>query len=322
MASLHRRTLLASAVAGFALPAQAQKRMPRQTTLIVPFAAGGAADIIGRAVADRLGAMSGSTIIVENRGGAGSNVGLAAVAKAEPDGSVIGLASIALAVNPSLYRAMPFDPLRDLAPLTLALETPNVVIVPATSPIRSVADLIAAAKAKPDGLSYASAGIGSSLHLAAILFCQQAGVAMTHVPYRGTNPALGDLISGRIDVMFDNASTAVPQTVGGTVRAIAVTTAERIAALPDIPTVSEAGLRGYLLSNWWGSVAPAGLPPESAGQLTANLRAALRDEATRSSVRNISGTIVASDADEFRAHLHRESSRWRDILAAARVERE
>lgn len=322
MAFLHRRMLLAGVVAGFSLPAAAQKRMPRQTTLIVPFAAGGAADIIGRAVADRLGAMSGSTIIVENRGGAGSNVGLAAVAKAEPDGSVIGLASIALAVNPSLYRAMPFDPLRDLAPLTLALETPNVVIVPATSPIRSVADLIAAAKAKPDGLSYASAGIGSSLHLAAILFCQQAGVAMTHVPYRGTNPALGDLISGRIDVMFDNASTAVPQTVGGTVRAIAVTTAERIAALPDIPTVSEAGLRGYLLSNWWGSVAPAGLPPESAGQLTANLRAALRDEATRSSVRNISGTIVASDADEFRAHLHRESSRWRDILAAARVERE
>ena len=202
--------------------------------LIVPFAAGGAADIIGRTIADKLGTLYGKTIIVENMAGAGSNIGINAAVKAEPDGHTLVLGAIAVAINPFLYKSMPFDPAKDLAPLTLALETPNIVIVPATSNVQTLADLIAKAKTAP--LNYASAGIGSSLHLAAELFKQQAKVDLAHVAYRGSNPALTDLIAGRMDVMFDNASTALPQIEAKTVRAIAVTTKQRLATLPDVPT--------------------------------------------------------------------------------------
>lgn len=317
---LDRRALLAGALASAASgPSFAQGG--RQKTLIVPFAAGGAADIIGRAVADRLGAAYGETVIVENRPGAGSNIGLAAVAKGPKDGSLIGLASVALAVNPSLYNAMPYDVTKDVTPLTLALETPNVVIVPASSPVRSIADLVAAAKAKPNGVSYASAGIGSSLHLAAVQFAQMAGVTMTHVPYRGTNPAMSDLIGGRVDVMFDNASTAVPQASSGTVRAIAVTTAKRIAALPDVPTVAEQGLPDYVLANWWAFIGPAGLSADATEKLGADLRAALRDDASRRSFEIISGTTIASTPAELRAHLTREIERWSAIIGKAGIER-
>ncbi|MGL4634931.1 MAG: tripartite tricarboxylate transporter substrate-binding protein, partial [Beijerinckiaceae bacterium] len=255
----------------------------------------------------------------ENRAGAGSNTGLAALAKSEPTGHVFGLASIALAVNPSLYKAMPFDPQKDLVPLTLALATPNVVIVSATSPVRTIGDLIAAAKAKPGALTYASAGSGSSLHLAAELFCQQAGVTMTHVPYRGSAPALQDLVGGRIDVMFDNASTAMPQVAGGTARAIAVTTAKRMASAPEIPTVAEQGLSGYELANWWAFVAPAGTPADIVSKLSADIRTVLLQDGTRKNFEAISGDIIASPPDVFAAHLAAEIVRWKAIVEKAGI---
>jgi tripartite-type tricarboxylate transporter receptor subunit TctC len=316
---MDRRTFIASAASFPALPARAQSFPSKGMQLIVPFAAGGAADIIGRVVSERLAAAYGQSIVVENRAGAGSNTGLAALAKSEPTGHVFGLASIALAVNPSLYLAMPFDPQKDLAPLTLALETPNVVIVPVTSAIRSVGDLIAAARAKPGGLTYASAGSGSSLHLAAELFCQQAGVTMTHVPYRGSSPALQDLVGGRIDVMFDNASTAMPQVAGGTVRAIAITTAKRITALPDVPTIAEQGLPGYELANWWAFVAPVGTPPSVLSKLSADIRTVLLQDGARRSFQAISGEVIASTPEAFSAHLAAEVTRWRAIVAKAGI---
>jgi tripartite-type tricarboxylate transporter receptor subunit TctC len=316
---INRRTFVASAASLLMAPARAQSFPAKGLQLIVPFAAGGAADIIGRVVSERLAAAYGQSVIVENRAGAGSNTGLAALAKSEPSGHVFGLASIALAVNPSLYRAMPFDPQKDLAPLTLALETPNIVIVPANSAIRSIGDLIAAAKARPGGLSYASAGSGSSLHLAAELFCQQAGVAMTHVPYRGSSPALQDLVGGRIDVMFDNASTALPQVAGGTARAIAVTTAKRVATLPDVPTVAEQDLPGYELANWWAFVAPAGTPAPVAAKLSADIRAVLQQDSTRQSFQAISGEVIASTPDALAAHLAAEITRWKFIVARAGI---
>jgi tripartite-type tricarboxylate transporter receptor subunit TctC len=316
---ISRRTFVASAASLLALPSRAQSFPSKGLQLIVPFAAGGAADIIGRVVSERLAAAYGQSVIVENRAGAGSNTGLAALAKSEPTGHVFGLASIALAVNPSLYQAMPFDPQKDLAPLTLALETPNIVIVPANSTIRSIGDLIAAAKTKPGGLSYASAGSGSSLHLAAELFCQQAGVAMTHVPYRGSSPALQDLVGGSIDVMFDNASTALPQVAGGTARAIAVTTAKRVTSLPDVPTVAEQGLTGYELANWWAFVAPAGTPSPVVVKLSADIRAVLQQENTRQSFQAISGEIIASTPEVFRAHLANEVTRWGSIIKKAGI---
>jgi tripartite-type tricarboxylate transporter receptor subunit TctC len=317
---INRRTFVASAASLLALPTRAQTFPAKGLQLIVPFAAGGAADIIGRVVSERLAVAYGQAVIVENRPGAGSNTGLAALAKSEPTGHVFGLASIALAVNPSLYKAMPFDPRKDLAPLTLALETPNVVIVPATSTIRNISDLIAAARAKPGGLSYASAGSGSSLHLAAELFCQQAGVTMTHVPYRGSSPALQDLVGGRIDVMFDNASTAMPQVAGGTARAIAVTTLKRVAALVDVPTVAEQGLPGYELANWWAFVVPAGTPASVVSKLSTDIRAVLLENGTRQSFQAISGEIIASKPEVFSAHLAAEVARWKVIIAKAGIE--
>jgi tripartite-type tricarboxylate transporter receptor subunit TctC len=316
---MDRRAFVASAASLLALPARTQTFPSKGLQLIVPFAAGGAADIIGRVVSERLAAAYGQSVIVENRAGAGSNSGLAALAKSEPTGHVFGLASIALAVNPSLYRAMPFDPQKDFAPLTLALETPNVVIVPANSAIRSIGDLIAAAKARPGGLSYASAGSGSSLHLAAELFCQRAGVAMTHVPYRGSSPALQDLVGGRIDVMFDNASTALPQVVGGTARAIAVTTAKRVATLPDVPTVAQQGLPGYELANWWAFLAPTETPSPVVEKLSADIRAVLQQDGTRQSFQAISGEVIASTPDALAAHLAAEIARWKPIVAKAGI---
>jgi tripartite-type tricarboxylate transporter receptor subunit TctC len=320
--SLSRRTFAAGIASMIATPrfVAAQTFPSKQMQLIVPFAAGGAADIIGRGITDRLTQAYGRSVIVENRPGAGSNTGLAAVAKSEADGHTIGLASIALAVNPWLYKAMPFDPVNDLAPLTLALETPNIVVVPKDSPIKSIKDLVAAAKVKPATITYASAGTGSSLHLAAELFKQRTGTDLIHVPYRGSSPALTDLIGGRIDVMFDNASTALPQIEGGSVRAIAVTTTKRIAALPDVPTVSEQGVTDYALANWWTFVAPIKTPEAILAKLSVDIRAALAHEATQKAMTTISGTIIASTADVMRQHLSQEMKRWKDIIEKAGIQ--
>ncbi len=296
--------------------ATAQEFPRKSIRLIVPFAAGGAADIIGRTISDKLGQLYGQTVVVENVSGAGSNLGIATGLKAEPDGHTIMLASVAVAVNPALYNSMPYDPLIDLAPLTLALETPNVVIVSAQSKIKTMQDLVAAAKAGP--MSYGSAGVGSSLHLAAELFKQQARIDMTHVPYRGSSPALADLMAGRIDVMFDNASTALPQVQGGTVRAIAVTTKARIAAV-DAPAVSESGFPGYEMSNWWAFFVSAKTPPAIAAKLSTDLRKVLAEPDVKRRFDEIGGIVIGSTADEMRTHLANETRKWRAVVDAAGI---
>ena len=296
--------------------ATAQEFPRKSIRLIVPFAAGGAADIIGRTISDKLGQLYGQTVVVENVSGAGSNLGIATGLKAEPDGHTIMLASVAVAVNPALYNSMPYDPLIDLAPLTLALETPNVVIVSAQSKIKTMQDLVAAAKAGP--MSYGSAGVGSSLHLAAELFKQQARIDMTHVPYRGSSPALADLMAGRIDVMFDNASTALPQVQGGTVRAIAVTTKARIAAV-DALAVSESGFPGYEMSNWWAFFVSAKTPPAIAAKLSTDLRKVLAEPDVKRRFDEIGGIVIGSTADEMRTHLANETRKWRAVVDAAGI---
>ena len=296
--------------------AMAQDFPRKSLRLMVPFAAGGAADIIGRTIGDKLGQLYGQTVVIENTSGAGSNTGIAAALKAEPDGYTLILGAVALAVNPALYKSMPYDPLTDLAPLTLALETPNVVIVSATSKIKSMQDLVAAAKAGP--VSYGSAGVGSSLHLAAELFKQQAHIDMTHVPYRGSSPALTDLMGGRIDVMFDNASTALPQVQGGTARAIAVTTKARIAAV-DVPTVAEAGFPGYEMSNWWGFFVSSKVPPAIIAKLSTDLRKVLADPDVKRRFDEIGGIVVASSADDLRKYLADETRKWRGVVENAGI---
>ncbi|MDC7788212.1 tripartite tricarboxylate transporter substrate binding protein [Rhodoplanes sp. TEM] len=318
MTLLKRLSLIVAAAIVVASPAASAQEFPSgQMRLIVPFAAGGAADIIGRTIAEKLGALYGKTIIVENMPGAGSNLGVTAAVRAQPDGHTLVLASVAVAANVALFKSLPFDPLKDLAPLTLALETPNVVIVPASGSIKTVQDLLAHAKKTPS--SYASAGVGSSLHLAAELFKQQAGVDITHVPYRGSSPALTDLITGRIDVMFDNASTALPQVQGGKVRAIAVTTKARIDQLPDVPTVAESGLPGYEMSNWWALYVTAKTPPAVAAKLSADLRKVLADPDLKKRFDEVSGRIVASTAEELGAHTAREVKKWEQVVESAGI---
>lgn len=322
MSLLKRLSLIVAVIAAASTAAastavRAQDFPSGQMRLIVPFAAGGAADIIGRAIAEKLGALYGRTIIVENMPGAGSNIGITAAVRAQPDGHTLVLASVAVAANVALFKSLPFDPLKDLAPLTLALETPNVVIVPAISDVKTIPDLLA--HVKKGSSSYASAGIGSSLHLAAELFKQQAGVDITHVPYRGSSPALTDLITGRIDVMFDNASTALPQVQGGKVRAIAVTTKDRIAQLPDVPTVAESGLPGYEMSNWWALYVTAKTPPAVVAKLSADLRKALADPELAKRFDDMSGRIVASSAEELAAHTAREVKKWERVVESAGI---
>ncbi len=301
--------------------AAAQQYPTKPIQLIVPFAAGGAADIIGRTIAEKLGQIYGQQVIVDNRAGAGSNIGINAAAKSPPDGYTLVLASIAVAVNPWLFKSMPYDPVKDLTPLTLALETPNVVLVPASSSIKNIKDLIAFAKerAKTGGATYGSAGIGSSLHLAAEMFRQQANVELTHVPYRGSSPALTDLMSGRIDLMFDNASTALPQVQGGSVRAIAVTTKERIAALPDVPTIAESGVPGFELANWWAIFGPGHMPPELAERISADIRKILADPDVQKRFADVSGRVIASTPQELAAHLAKESAKWKQVVDAAGI---
>lgn len=322
MRSISRRAALGagSAAALYWLnsaPAGAQEFPSKQMRFIVPFAAGGAADIIGRTIADKLGALYGKTIVVENTPGAGSNIGISAAVRADPDGHTLVLGAVALAVNPFLYKTMPYDPLKDVAPLTLALETPNIVIVPVQSDIKSIKDLIAKAKITP--LNYASAGIGSSLHLAAELFKQQAGVDLAHVPYRGSSPALADLMSGRIDVMFDNASTALPQVNGGTARAIAVTTSVRVSSLPDVPTVSESGVPGYDMGNWWAVFTSAKVPAPIVAKLSADLRKILADPEVQKQFATVSGRVIASSSDELAAHLVTETAKWKKVVETAGI---
>jgi tripartite-type tricarboxylate transporter receptor subunit TctC len=314
---INRRTLIAATVFATLHPLYAQEFPSKQITIVVPFAAGGGADIIGRTIAERLSQDLGKAAIVENRPGAGSNTALNAIAKGDIDGHTIGLASIALAVNPFLYKVMPFDAGTDLIALTLALETPNILIVPMDSPAKTVADLIALAKTKP--LSYASAGIGTSLHLAAELFQQQAGVTLTHVPYRGSAPALTDLITGRIDMMFDNASTALPQIEGGKVRAIAVTSKARLATLPNVPSIAEGGLPNYELANWWTFVVAKDTPKPIVEKLTAALQKALNDPQTKDKIASISGRVIASDAALMKTFLPSEMKKWEEIIKKAGI---
>jgi tripartite-type tricarboxylate transporter receptor subunit TctC len=301
--------------------AVAQEYPTKPIQLIVPFAAGGAADIIGRTIAEKLSQTYGQQVIVDNRGGAGSNIGINAAAKSAPDGYTLVLASIAVAVNPWLFKSMPYDPAKDLTPLTLALETPNVVLVPTASPIKNVKDLIAFAKekAKSGGATYGSAGVGSSLHLAAEVFRQKANIELTHVPYRGSSPALTDLMADRIDLMFDNASTALPQVQGGSLRAIAVTTKERIAALPDVPTIDESGVPGFELGNWWAIFGPGQMPPALAERISADIRKVLADPNVQKRFADVSGRVIASSPQELAAHLAKESAKWKQIVDAAGI---
>jgi tripartite-type tricarboxylate transporter receptor subunit TctC len=292
----------------------------RFVRLIVPFPPGGGTDAIARVVATRLSDMWGQQMVVENRGGGATTIGTEAVVRSDPDGYTMLLQSMPLAVNRFLFPSLPYDPIGDLAPVSLLCEYPNIMAVPITSPARSVVEFIDYAKANKGKVTFASSGHGTSVHLSGELFKRMAGVEMLHVPYRGAGPALNDLLPGRVDVMFNNIGAILPLIQGGKLRGLAVTTAKRTPAAPDLPPIAEAGVPGFDVSSWYAFLAPARTPPEIIAKMHADTAAALADPVTKERLEQQLGiVVVGSTPAELAAHLKSEMDKWGPVIKAANI---
>jgi tripartite-type tricarboxylate transporter receptor subunit TctC len=286
--------------------------------LVVPFPPGGSNDIVTRFLAEALRERTGQPFLVENRVGAGGNIGADAVAKSAPDGHALLVAAPGpFAINEHLYRAMPFDPARDLVPVALVASVPIVLMVPAASPATSLAELIALARREPGRLSFGSSSIGGTNHLAGELLKGMAGIDIVHVPYRGAAPAMTDLVAGRLQLYFDNMPGVLQQVREGRVRALAVAGAHRAAALPDLPTVAEAGLPGFEASSWFGMAAPAGTPPALVERVNAAVPAALDEPALRERLAGAGAEPGALSAAEFARFVAAERARWGRVVQAS-----
>ena len=303
-------------------PVSAQDYPTRPITLVVPYPAGGGNDVLGRLVGEKMSKSLGQTVVVENRGGAGGTLGTRAVAKAPPDGYTMLIATSSLAINPSLYPNVGYDPRKDFAPIGLLASGANVVLVHPSVPAKSIAELIALAKKNPGKLNFASTGSGSSVHLAAELFAVMAGVKINHVPYRGSGPALNDLLGGHVTMMFATLPSAIGIVQGGKVRALAVTGAKRSNVFPNLPTIAEAGLPGYEAELHYGLVAPAGTPRPIVDRLNAALREALNDPALRERLAREGAVPLPSTPEEYAADIDAEEKKWGKIVRDAGVKGE
>ena len=321
----HRRLLITACVAGgiglAGLPAAAQTTWPtKPVKIIVPFAPGGTTDILARAVAPELSKAFGQPFVVENRAGAGGNVGADAVAKAQADGYTLLMGTVGThAINKALYSKMPFDSQKDFAPITLVAGVPNVMVMntekAAALRINSVDDFIKYARANPGKLSMASSGNGTSIHLAGELFKSMTGTFMTHIPYRGSGPALLDLIGGNVDVMFDNLPSSLPQIKAGKLKAFAVTSAQRSAALPDTPTLEEAGkLKGFDASSWFGLLAPAGTPPEIVSRIQQELARSLGTAVIKEKMLGQGAIPSGNTPAQFSDFINAEHKKWAQVV--------
>ncbi len=311
--------LTALALLGSVTMAAAQDAFPtRPVSLVIPFPAGGSTDLVGRIVAEKMSSLLGQQIVVDNRGGAGGNVGSAAVAKAEPDGYTILMGTVAThAINPALYKKMPYDPVADFAPVSLLVVVPNVLVVNPDFPAQNVQELIALAKEKPGELSYASSGNGTPLHLSGELFKSMAGVDIVHVPYKGAGPALIDVMGGHVPIMFDNLPSSTEHIKAGKLRGLAVTTAERAPSMPDLPTIAESGLPGYETYTWNALFAPAGTPPEVIAKLNEAAVAAVKDPAVQAKLADVGASVVGSTPEELGEHVKAEMAKWAPVVKAS-----
>ena len=291
----------------------------RVIKIVVPQAAGGGTDAIARILAQEMTKDLGVSVIVENKGGAGTILGTQAVTSSEPDGYTLLMGTFASAVNSSLVTKLPYDARRDLAPVALLARAFNIVVVNPKSSLHSVADLIAAAKAEPGKLSFGTYGTGTSAHLGGELFKSLAGVSMTAVPYRGSAPALTDLLGGQIQVMFTTVSSAAALIEGGQLRALAMTSAERSPAFPKLPTVAEAGVPGYVLENWYGLFAPGKTPPDIIDRLNRAVGKALQSDAFRKIAANEGLVMVPAPPEEFARYFRDEEERWRKVIHDAGI---
>lgn len=283
---------------------------------VVPFPPGGAMDAIARALGEKAGKSLGQSFVIENKPGAGGNIGADLVAKAPADGHTIMITSIGMATNKPLYGKLSYDPIKDFAPVSLLAVVPNVLVTNNTQPnVKSVADLVAAARKAPGQLTYASAGNGTSIHLAGELFASLTKTDLVHVPYKGSSPAVSDLLGGQVNYMFDSVTSARPHLQSGKLRALGVTTAKRSSALPDVPTLAEAGVPGYELSPWFAVFAPAGTPKVTIVKLQAALIDAMKQPDVVKRFEAIGAEAIGSTPDELAQHLQRESARWSKLIA-------
>lgn len=312
---------LAVLAAASGLPAAAQGSWPaKPVRIVVPFAPGGTTDILARAVAPELSKAFGQQFVVENRAGAGGNVGADLVAKSPGDGYTLLMGTVGThGINKSLYAKMPFDPQKDFAPVTLVAGVPNVMVMNAEKATRlginNVADFIRYAKSHPGQFSMASSGNGTSIHLAGELFKSQTGIFMTHIPYRGSGPALLDLVGGQVDVMFDNLPSAMPQIKGGKLKAFAVTSGQRSAAMPELPTIEEAGkLKGFEASSWFGLLAPAGTPPEIVSRIQQEVAKALATPAIKEKMLAQGAIPSGNTPQEFAKLIDAEIIKWAQVV--------
>lgn len=325
-----RRALLAAPLVGslagtLASPARAQPQWPAgPVRIIVPWPPGGSTDVLVRMYAERLQALFGTPFVVENRAGAGGNIGLDALAKSAPDGSVFSIASVGhLCINPYLYARLPYDPAKDLAPAGIAWDLPNVAVVPAQhNPSRTLAEFIAWARAKRGGISYGSPGIGTTPHLSGALFAARHGIEATHVPFRGAAQTIPAMLSGDVDFALDNLASYMPVIQEGRMRALAITSAERWPTLPDLPTMAEAGVPDFVLTSWQGFVFPAATPRPIVMRLNEALRGIVAQQELKERFLRTGALAVWSTPEAMLARAERDRPAWQEAvrLSGARVE--
>ncbi|RRH86723.1 tripartite tricarboxylate transporter substrate binding protein [Variovorax beijingensis] len=325
---MKRRQLLACLSAGLVLATAASSHAQtaaadwpkKPVRWVVPFPPGGAMDVIARVLGEKAGKALGQPFVIENRAGAGGNIGADAVAKSAPDGYTLLITSIGMATNKPLYGKLSYDPVADFAPVSLLAVVPNVLVTNGTQPnVRSVADVIEAARKSPGKLTYASAGNGTSIHLAGEMFTSLTRTEMLHVPYKGSGPAMADLLGGQVNYMFDSITSAHAQLQSGKLRALAVTTARRSRALPNVPTMAEAGVAGYDVSPWFAVFVPAGTPRPIVDKLHKVLTETLKQPEVAARLEGIGAEAVGSNPEELAAHLAKETKRWSKLIAERNI---
>jgi tripartite-type tricarboxylate transporter receptor subunit TctC len=315
----HMPSRMSALIAGAALvtltsPAAAQSFPSRPVRIIVPLAAGGPGDVLARAVGQKLSESLGQPVVIDNRPGANTNVGAEVVVKAAPDGHTLLATASTLTINPSLYASLPYDPIRDFAPVTLIATTPLMLVAHPSLPVRSVKELIALAKAKPSQLLYGSAGNGSTLHLAGEMFNTLAGVKLMHVPYKGVTGAFSDLLGGQISLMFPGTPIALPQAQAGKLRALGTTGSRRTPAAPELPTIAEAGVPGYEVSVWYGILAPAGTPPAIVNRLHTEVSRIVQLPDIKERWAVLGAEPVSNAPDQFAAFLKADLGKWAKVV--------
>jgi tripartite-type tricarboxylate transporter receptor subunit TctC len=314
------RTAAFAAAGGMAGAARAQEEWPqRQVTIVVPFSAGGSADLLGRLLAQHLQVKYGVPFVVENRGGAGGSIGTAVVAKAPPDGYTLLIGTVSThAINPSLYAKLPFDVERDFAPISLLVRLPNLLIVNKDLPAKTVPELVDYLKANDGKVNFGSSGNGTSSHLAAVMFQLATGTRMTHVPFRSTSEEMNSMMGGHIQLAIDSMTTIWPLAKSGEVRAVAVSTPERVAAAPDVPTIGET-IKGFEATGWQGLYAPAATPRAIVDKIAAEVKRIFGDPGVKTALENVGGEPAAMTPEAFAAFARTERVKWAEVVKAAGV---